>query len=64
MTSTTRVNVENFSFLVEKSYKTVIDFNFDRHKTLSILKSNSHLSLVASVKSTFFRIDKSSCQPH
>ena len=38
---TTKVKV-----LVEKSYnKTVIDFNFGRHKDLSTLKSDIHLGL-------------------
>ena len=32
MTSTTKVKVDFFSFLVENAYnKTVIDFNFGRH---------------------------------
>ena len=44
-----------FSFLNEKSYnKTVIDFNFGRHKDLSTLKSDIH----------FFGVDKSSCLSH
>ena len=39
MTSTTKVKVEKFSFLVEKSYnKTDIDFNFGSHEDLSTLK--------------------------
>ena len=38
---TTKMEVAKFSFLNEKSYnKTVIDFNFSRHKDLSILKSD------------------------
>ena len=37
-----------FAFLNEKSYnKTVIDFNFGRHKDLSTLKSDIHLGLAA-----------------
>ena len=44
-----------FSFLNEKSYnKTVIDFNFGRHKDLSTLKSDIHLGLAASVNYHFF----------
>ena len=36
--------------MVVKSYnKTVIDFNFGRHKELSTLKSDIHLGLAASV---------------
>ena len=43
------------SFLNEKSYnKTVIDFNFGRHKNLSTLKSDIHLGLAASVNYHFF----------
>ena len=38
-----------------KSYnKTVIDFNFGRHKDLSTLKSVIHLGLAASVNNHFF----------
>ena len=38
--------------MVEKSYnKTVIDFNFGRHKDLSTLKSDIHLGLAASEES-------------
>ena len=48
------------SFFVEKSHnKTFIDFNFGRHKNLSILKSDIHLGLAASVNYHFFRVDKS-----
>ena len=54
MTPTTKVKVENVSFIVKKSYnKTVIDFNFVRHEDLSTLKSNIHLGLAASVNITF-----------
>ena len=52
MSLTTKVKVAKFS---EKSYnKTVIDFNFGRHKDLSILKSDIHLGLAASVNYHFF----------
>ena len=57
---TAKVKVANFSFLNEKSYnKTVIEFNFGRHKDLSTLKSDIHLGLAAS-----FRVDKSLYLPH
>ena len=47
---TTKVKVAKFSFLNEKSYKkTVIDFKCGRHKDLSTLKSDIHLSLAAAV---------------
>ena len=50
MSLTTKVKVEKFSFLNEKSYnKTVIDFNIGRHNDLSSLKSGIHLGLAASV---------------
>ena len=52
------VKVAKFAFLNEKSYnKTVIDFNFDRHKDLSTcsFKSDIHLGLAASVNYHFFR---------
>ena len=56
MSLATKVKVAKFSFLNEKSYnKTVIDFNFGRHKDLSTLKSNIHLGLAASVNYHFFR---------
>ena len=64
------MKVANFSFLNEKSYnKTVIDFNFGRHKDLSTLKSDIHLGLAASVNNglgelSLFRVDKSVCPPH
>ena len=49
------VKVVKFSFLNEKSHnKTVIDFNFGRHKDSSTLKSDIHLSLAASVSYHFF----------
>ena len=54
MSLTTKVKVVKFSFLNEKSYnKTVIDFNFVRHKDLSTLKSDIHLGLAASVNYHF-----------
>ena len=54
MPLTTKVKVAKF-FLNEKSYnKTVIDFNFGRHKDLSALKSDIHLGLAASVNYHFF----------
>ena len=44
-----------FSFLNENSNnKTVIDFNFGRHKDLSTPKSDIHLGIVASVNYHFF----------
>ena len=57
MSLTTKVKVAKFSFLNEKSYnKTVIDFNFGRHKDLSTRKSDlDELSL--------FQEDKSLCLP-
>ena len=56
MSSTTKVKVAKFSFLNEKSYnKTVIDFNFGRHKDLSTLKGDIYLGLAASVNYHFFR---------
>ena len=40
--------------MIEKLYnKTVIDFNFGRHKDLSTLKSDIHLGLAASVNINF-----------
>ena len=55
MSLTTNVKVAKFSSLNEKSYnKTVIDFNFGRHKDLSTLKSNLHLGLSALVNYHFF----------
>ena len=53
--SLTEVKEAKFSFLNENSYnKTVIDFNFGRHKDLSTLKSDIHLGLAASVNYHFF----------
>ena len=55
MSLTTQVKVAKFSFLIEKSYnKTVINFNYGRHKDLSTLKSDIHLGLAASVNYHFF----------
>ena len=55
MSLTTKVKVAKFSFLNKKSYnKTVIDFNFGRHKDLCTLKSDIHLGLAASVIYHFF----------
>ena len=43
MSLTAKVKVAKLSILNEKSYnKTVIDFNFGRHKDLSTLKSDIH----------------------
>ena len=64
MSLTSKVKVAKFS-LNEKSYnKTVIDFNFSRHKGLSTLGSDIHLGLAASVNYHFFPVDKSLCLPH
>ena len=47
MSLSTKVKVAQFSILNEKSYnKTVIDFNFSRHKDLSTLKCDSLAALV------------------
>ena len=52
---TTKMKVAKFSLLNENSYnKTVIDFNFGRHKDLSTLKSDIHLGLAALVNYHFF----------
>ena len=60
MSLTTKVKVAKFSFLNEKSYnKTVIDFNFRRHKDLSTIKSDIHLGELS-----LFQVDKSLCLPH
>ena len=49
------MKVAKFSFLNEMSInKTVIDFNFGRHKDLSTLKSDIYLGPVASVDYHFF----------
>ena len=49
------MKVAKFSFLNEKSSnKTVIDFNFGRHKDLSTLKNDIHLGLAASMNYHFF----------
>ena len=55
MSLTTKKKVAKFIFLNEKSYnKTVIDFNFGRHKDSSTLKSDIHLCLAALVNYNFF----------
>ena len=65
MSLTTKVKVAKFSFLNEKSYnKTVIDFNFGRHKNLSTLKSDIDLGLSGLGELSLFRVDKSLCLPH
>ena len=52
---TTKVKVANFSFLNENSYnKTVIDFNFGRHKDLSTLNSDIHLGQAVSMNYHLF----------
>ena len=57
MSLTTKVKVAKLSLLNEKSYnKTVIDFNFGRHKDLSTLKSDIHLGLAALINYHFFRL--------
>ena len=45
---------KNFHSLMKSYNKTVIDFNFGRHKDLSTLKSDIHLGLAASVNYHFF----------
>ena len=56
MSLTTKVKVAFFLFLDEKSYnKTVIDFNFGKHKNLSTLKSDIPLGLAASGNYHFFQ---------
>ena len=55
MSLTRTVKKAKFSLLNENSYnKTVIDFNFGRHKDISTLKSDIHLGLAASVNYHFF----------
>ena len=55
MSLTPQAKIAKFSFLNKKSYsKTVIDFNFGRHKDLSTLKSDIHLCLAALVNYHFF----------
>ena len=55
MSLTTKVKVAKFSCLNEKTYnKTVIVFNFGRHKDLFTLKSDIQLGLAASVNYHFF----------
>ena len=63
MTSTTKVKVENvLSKLKSLNNKTVIDFNFGRHKDVSTIKCEIHVSLIALVNITF-QASKSSCLP-
>ena len=50
MSLTTKVKVAKYSSL----NKTVIGFNFDRHKDLSSLKSDVYLGLAALVNYPFF----------
>ena len=68
MSLTSKVKVAKFSFLNEKSYnKTVIDFNFGRHKGLSTLKSDILYSDILPSglgELSLFRVDKSLCLPH
>ena len=67
MSLTTKVKIAKFSFLHEKAYnKTVIDFNFGRHKELSTLKSDIHLGPRPSGldELSLFQVDKSLCLPH
>ena len=55
MSLTTKEKVAKFSFLNEKSYnKTAIDINFGMYKSLSTLKSDIRLGLVAFVNYHFF----------
>ena len=55
-----RSKVTDYAALTEMLYdKTVIDFNFGRHKDLSTLKSDIQLDLEASVNYHFFQVDKS-----
>ena len=61
MSLTTKLKVAKLAFL---NNKTVIDFNFGRHKDLSTLKSDIHLGLTASVNYLFLQVDKSLCLPH
>ena len=59
------MSLEKFSFLNEKSYKkTVIDFNFDRHKDLSTLKSDNSPRPSGLSELSLFWVDKSLCLPH
>ena len=60
MSLTTKVKVAKFSFLNEKSYnKTVIDFNFGRHKDLSTLIYSPRPSGLGEL--SLFRVAKSFC---
>ena len=54
MSLTTKVKVAKFSFLNEESYnKTVIDFNFGRHKDVSTLKETKSVTLNIFRKKSF-----------
>ena len=65
MSLTTKVKVAKFSFLNEESYnKTVIDFNFGRHKDLSTLKSDINPRPSGLGELSLFQVDKSLCLPH
>ena len=65
MPSTTKVKEVKFSFLNEKSYnKTVIDFNFGRHKDLSTLNFDNSPRPSGLGELSLFWIDKSLCLPH
>ena len=60
----TKVKVETIhSQLKSHITKTVIDFNFGGHEDVSTIKSDIHLSLVASVNITFW-VYKTSGLPH
>ena len=60
MSLTTKVKVAKFSLLNEKSYnKTVIDFNFGRHKDLSTRKSDNSPRPSGLGELSLFRVDKS-----
>ena len=64
MSLTTKVKVAKVSFSNEKSYnKTVIDFNFGRHKDVSTLKSDIKPRLSGLGELSLFWVDKSLCLP-
>ena len=65
MSLTTKVKEAKYPFLNEKSFnKTVIDFNFGRHKALSTLKSDNSPRPSGLGELSLFRVDKSLCLPH
>ena len=65
MSLTTKVKVAKFSLLNEKSYnKTVIDFNFGRHKDSSTLKSDVYRLPNGLGELSLFQEDKSLCLPY